>query len=176
MLFCSLPPSQPIRGKSFPCEVIDTHSFEVYSAHVFTAQLWSACWTFSLCQFFIKQVFGDPAIVHFFTLSPNQRTHLCFNRVNMLGIPVLSRTLLFITLSCQVMCIGASVYGRCLVSFPQCRARRVQDSLPLAYKRVLRTQAVSSAKRKSRGHFSRTLDFALSLGRLKSFMSNLVLR
>ena len=75
------------------------------------------------------------------TTCLSQRMRLCFSSVYLLGIPALSRTLLFVTLSCQMMC---SMRRRQrmwnALSFFSCRARRVQDSLP--YRRMLRAQAL----------------------------------
>ena len=96
----------------------------------------------SACQLTVEKILGDPAVIHaYYMPQPTQR--LCFSSVYILGIPALFRTLLFVTLSCQVMC---SMRRRQrmwnALNFFSCRVRRVLDLV--SYRRVPRAQALQT--------------------------------
>ena len=121
------------RGYSFPRGEVDIYGLQVPYAYIFVSQLGSAaCRGFASCQLTVEVLAG--------ILPSSMRTTCPIQRM-LLGIPALSRTLLLVTLCCQMMC---SMRRRQRIwnalSFFSSRARRVQDSLP--YRRVLRAQAL----------------------------------
>ena len=89
-------PGRPVCGCYFPGVGVHAQRFEVVLAGVLVLQLRASGWSLPCHQLTIEKVLGDASVFHAVDVAqPSHASH--FRRENMVRMPTLSSTALFVT-------------------------------------------------------------------------------